>query len=67
MRYIVWRRLATDSTWNAPFTSEPNGQLSYTFTDLTAPDGVGVEYAVSAQDCTPSFSTPVASNMVTPP
>ncbi len=67
MRYIVWRRLATDSTWNAPFTSEPNGQLSYTFTDLTAPDGVGVEYAVSAQDCTPSFSTPVSSSFVTPP
>jgi prepilin-type N-terminal cleavage/methylation domain-containing protein len=67
MRYIVWRRLATDSTWNAPFTSEPNGQLSYTFVDLTAPDGVGVEYAVSAQDCTPSFSTPVSSSFVTPP
>jgi prepilin-type N-terminal cleavage/methylation domain-containing protein len=67
MRYIVWRRLATDSTWNAPFTSEPNGQLSYTFVDLTAPDTIGVEYAVSAQDCTPSFSTPVSSNMVTPP
>lgn len=67
MRYVIWRRLATDSTWNAPFTSEPNGQTSYTFVDLTAPDGTGVEYAVSAQDCTPSFSTPTSSSMVTPP
>ncbi len=67
MRYIVWRRLATDSTWNNPFTSVPNGLTSYTFVDLTAPDSVGVEYAVSAQDCTPSFSSPVSSSMVTPP
>ncbi len=67
MRYIVWRRLATDLTWNNPFTSIPNGQASYTFVDLTAPHGVGVEYAVSAQDCTPSFSNPVSSSMVTPP
>jgi len=67
MRYIVWRRLATDSTWNSPFTSMPNGQTAYTFVDLTAPDNVGVEYAVSAQDCTPSFSNPVSSSMVTPP
>ena len=67
MRYIVWRRLATDSTWNNPFTSVPNGEVSYTIVDLTAPDGVGVEYAVSAQDCTPAFSNPVNSSMVTPP
>jgi Tfp pilus assembly protein PilV len=67
MRYIIWRRLATDATWNAPFASVPNGLPSYTFVDLTAPDGVGVAYAVSAQDCTPSFSTPVASSQVTPP
>jgi type II secretory pathway pseudopilin PulG len=67
MRYVIWRRLASDPTWNAPFSSMPNGQLSYTFVDLTAPDGVAVEYAVSAQDCTPSFSTPTASNFVTPP
>jgi hypothetical protein len=67
MRYIVWRRLATDSTWNAPFASVPNGQLSYSLVDLTAPDTIGVEYAISAQDCTPSFSNPVSSNEVTPP
>lgn len=67
MRYILWRRLTTDSTWNAPFTSEPNGETTYTFVDLTAPDSVGVEYAVSAQDCTPSFSTPVNTPFVTPP
>jgi prepilin-type N-terminal cleavage/methylation domain-containing protein len=67
MRYIIWRRLATDTTWNAPFASVPNGQAAYSFIDQTAPHAVGVEYAVSAQDCTPSFSTPVASSMVTPP
>jgi len=67
MRYIVWRRLASDSTWNAPFASVPNGQTSYTLVDLTAPDNVGVSYAVSAQDCTPAFSAPAASSQVTPP
>jgi hypothetical protein len=67
MRYIVWRRLSTDSTWNTPFASEPNGQTTYTFVDLTAPDSVQVEYAVSAQDCTPSFSPPVNTSFVTPP
>ena len=67
MRYILWRRNVGAPTWGAPFASMPNGQVTYTFVDLSVPDGTFVEYAVSAQDCTPQFSNPTSSNQVTTP
>lgn len=67
MRYILWRRNVGATTWGSPFVTVPNGQSSYTIVDQSVPDGASVEYAISAQDCTPSFSAPIASNQVTTP
>jgi hypothetical protein len=67
MRYILWRRNVGAATWGGPFASVPNGQVSYTFVDQSVPDSAFVEYAVSAQDCTPTFGTPTGSNQVTTP
>jgi Tfp pilus assembly protein PilV len=67
MRYIVWRRNVGAATWGSPLFTVPNGQASYTLLDMSVPDGASVEYSITAQDCTPTFGTPIVSNQVTTP
>ncbi len=67
MGYILWRRVVGAPTWGSPFASVPNGQTTYTMVDLSVATGTNVEYAITAQDCTPSFGQPIVSNQVTTP
>jgi hypothetical protein len=57
--YVIWRRNVGTPTWGDPIASVPAGAVSPSFADesavpLTIP---GYEYALAAQDCTPSLST----------
>jgi prepilin-type N-terminal cleavage/methylation domain-containing protein len=65
MAYVLWRRIVGTPSWETPFISIPAGNPpTYHFVDSSVPqDTVDVpwEYAVAAQDCTPSYSDPVAS------
>jgi type II secretory pathway pseudopilin PulG len=76
VNYLLWRRVAgVDSTWHAPFVAIPAGSPpTYTFVDSSVPqDTTGAtvpwEYAVAAQDCTPSYSDPIlaAGTVPVPP
>ncbi len=66
MRYVVWRREASQTSWGNPYLSIPAGNPSYTYQDQAAVQGTSYFYAVAAQDCTPSLSTMVSTGPVTP-
>jgi len=57
--YVIWRRNVGEPTWGDPIASVPAGAVSPSFADETAvPLSIpGYEYALAAQDCTPSLST----------
>jgi type II secretory pathway pseudopilin PulG len=55
--YIIWRRLLGAPAWNEPLSSVPAGSTSPSFADQTAIPGTAYEFAVAAQDCTPSLSS----------
>jgi prepilin-type N-terminal cleavage/methylation domain-containing protein len=57
--YIVWRRLNGATTWGEPIATVPAGDPTPSYNDPTVHPNVGQtwQYAVAAQDCTPSFST----------
>lgn len=57
--YIIWRRLNGATTWGEPIATVPAGDPTPTYNDPTVQPNVGQtwQYAVAAQDCTPSFST----------
>lgn len=57
--YIVWRRLNGATTWGDPIATVPAGVVSPSYTDPVVSPNVGLtwQYAVAAQDCTPSYST----------
>jgi prepilin-type N-terminal cleavage/methylation domain-containing protein len=57
VRYVLWRRVAGDPTWGDPYRSVPAGSASYTWDDQAVVTGTIYEYALAAQDCTPSQST----------
>jgi len=63
MSYLIWRRPVGATSWGPPFISVPAGNPpDYNFQDSSVPqDTVAVwwEYAIAAQDCTPSYSSPV--------
>jgi prepilin-type N-terminal cleavage/methylation domain-containing protein len=62
VRYVVWRRLVSDSGWGDPFLSfPPAGTPSYLYTDRDVTSGSKYLYGLAAQDCTPSNSNLVAS------
>jgi type II secretory pathway pseudopilin PulG len=66
LRYVLWRRTAADPGFTEPFMSMPAGLTSYSYVDQSVTPGVGVQYALAAQDCTPASSTQTFSAMVTP-
>jgi prepilin-type N-terminal cleavage/methylation domain-containing protein len=57
--YIVWRRLNGATTWGDPIATVPAGDPTPSYSDPVVHPNVGLtwQYAVAAQDCTPSFST----------
>jgi hypothetical protein len=62
--YIIWRRPLAATTWNEPIASVPAGSTSPSYADQSAIPGTAYQYAVAAQDCTPSLST---MSTATPP
>lgn len=67
VRYVLWRRLAGSSDWGAPFVAVPAGASSYSYQDATVESGTIFEFAVAAQDCTPTLSPLHSSGWVAVP
>jgi hypothetical protein len=66
LRYILWRRTSSDPGFGDPLLSIPGGLTSYSYVDQSVTAGIPVQYALAAQDCTPSTSTLSSTAMVTP-
>jgi prepilin-type N-terminal cleavage/methylation domain-containing protein len=67
MRYVLWRRLAGAAEWGDPYRSIPAGNTAYLWEDQDVVTGTLYEYALAAQDCTPTQSTLAIAGPVTPP
>jgi len=69
LKYVIWRRNVGATTWGDPIASVPSGFATPSYTDQTATPGApGYQYAVAAQDCTPSLSTQLTGSApLTPP
>jgi hypothetical protein len=67
VRYVIWRRQAGSSAWDEPYLSIPAGEDSYFYQDADLAMGVTYEYAVAAQDCTPTHSAMATALPVTIP
>lgn len=67
IRYVLYRRIP-GNTWGDPYASIASGGVaSYLFSDLNIVSGTDYEYALEAQDCTPSLSTRSLSGVVSVP
>lgn len=66
-RYVLWRRVAGAPQWGDPYLSIPPGNPSYTYVDGNVASGDNLEYALAAQDCTPSLSAIATAGPVVVP
>lgn len=66
LRYVIWKRAAGSTDWGPPFVSVPSGLANYVYDDAQVQPGGSYEYAIAAQDCTPSLS-PQSTTSVTLP
>jgi prepilin-type N-terminal cleavage/methylation domain-containing protein len=56
--YVIWRRQVGMTTWGNPIASVPAGVSSPVYADtVTSGTSPAYQYAVAAQDCSPSLST----------
>lgn len=67
IRYAIFRRVGGAGAWGEPYFSVPAGKNSYSYVDSSVDEGVSYQYAVAAQDCTPSLSAIRTSGLVTVP
>jgi type II secretory pathway pseudopilin PulG len=69
VRYVVWRRAPTDPAFTDldPYVSIPAGAPSYVYLDEDVQSGDIFNYAVAAQDCTPSLSSLTTAGPVVVP
>ena len=67
MRYVIWRRLASETDWGDPYLSIPAGNTTYSYTDAAVQSGSQYSYAVAAQDCTPGLSSRLSAGPVAIP
>lgn len=67
VRYVLYRRLASETSWDEPYLSIPAGETNYTYVDADVEPGESYLYALAAQDCTPTLSTLSSSVPVTIP
>ena len=65
IRYAIYRRLSTVTTYDEPFASVPAG--SYSFHDTDVQSGQTWIYAVAAVDCSPATSPTSQSSSVAIP
>ena len=56
VRYVLWRRSSGTTDWGDPLVSIPAGAAAYRFVDEIVQLGAVYDYAVAAQDCTPTLS-----------
>lgn len=66
MRYIVWKRVNGATEWGPPFVSIPSGLASYVYVDDQVVSGTSYQYAIAAQDCTPSESSQALATATLP-
>jgi len=66
VRYVVWRRKVGETAWGDPYLSVPAGVSEYVQIDQKVELGESYEYAVAAQDCTPTLSPSVIVGPVGP-
>lgn len=68
LRYVIWRRPYGENEWDEPIVSIAAGLAEgvalYTITDYEVVPGEVYEYAVAAQDCTPSLSSLLISDPI---
>ena len=57
IRYVIWRKLSTDTGFADPYLSIPAGAAPYSYTDAAVDTGQTYVYMLKAQDCSPSLST----------
>jgi hypothetical protein len=63
LKYVIWRRLVGATTWGDPLGSVPSGFSTPSYTDQSATPGApGYQYAIAAQDCTPTLSTQITGS-----
>lgn len=67
IRYVIWRRIGAAGSWGDPMASIPSGSPPYAFKDPDVVPATSYQYAVSAQDCTPSLSSKSTSVLVVVP
>ncbi|GMV04548.1 MAG: hypothetical protein AMXMBFR53_08280 [Gemmatimonadota bacterium] len=67
-RYVIYRQEnIIGSDWGDPYLSVPAGQTAYEFLDEAVASGRTYQYALSAQDCTPTLSELAPSALVIVP
>ena len=66
MRYIVWKRVAGAAEWGPPFVSISSGLPDYVYLDDQVVSGTTYQYAIAAQDCTPSQSPQTLASATLP-
>ena len=64
VRYMIWRREVGDPSWGDPYLAIPAGASSYSYEDADVDAGTIYQYALAAQDCTPTLSTLQSSGPV---
>lgn len=67
MRYVLWKRLAGTAGWGPPYAIIASGLSSYVYVDDQVDHGRSYDYAIAAQDCTPSESPQTIVSNVTVP
>ncbi|MFQ5538150.1 MAG: prepilin-type N-terminal cleavage/methylation domain-containing protein [Gemmatimonadota bacterium] len=67
VRYVIWRRSAGAPDWGDPYLAIPAGAASYTYEDAAVEAGTAYQYALAAQDCTPTLSSLAVSGTVLVP
>jgi prepilin-type N-terminal cleavage/methylation domain-containing protein len=67
LRYVIWKRPRLAPTWGPPYVSIPAGLANYTYVDTQVQAGQAYDYALAAQDCTPSVSTQSTTSAILPP
>lgn len=67
VRYVIWRKTPSAPDWGDGFMSVPSGQATYVYNDQTVASGDQFQYALAAQDCTPSLSSQSTTGTITIP
>jgi type II secretory pathway pseudopilin PulG len=66
--YVIWRRVVGATTWPEPIATVAAGPVSPSWADTVRPYTLpGYQYALAAQDCTPTLSASVTATPLVGP